>query len=85
MHNKYTVFRITVLCKGWEQGFSTWPTCTPRGTFAYLKANLRLAVGEKNIFRYYFCSNIYTYNFETTNEKFFGFFYFTQPFCHKKF
>jgi len=46
-----------------EQGFPTWGTCTPRGTFAYLKAlvHLRLGIEGRNAIMYYLFANICTH------------------------
>jgi len=45
-----------------DQGFPTWGTCTPGGTF---KVNNR----KENMFIYYLFSNIYTYISENNFQR----------------
>jgi len=44
-----------------DQGFPNWGICTPRGTFAYRKGYIRVAIEGKKMFIYYSFRIIYTY------------------------
>jgi len=65
-----------------SQWFSTRGTCTPRGTFAYLRVHLRLAIEGENVKKLINFNRTFYMKFY---EKFSGFLLFHSALCHKKF